>query len=308
MLAVAAHTLPGVETEWSTLETADQLRDIVSTKLFDFQCGMYSSGRRRAPIFLQLATASGMFSVWLPYQQLNGDTLFDAARTIVAPKLRHEVHRLEHLRIEGGASPTSSQRRLIEGQQRVVDDCVTFAEQLNTVAGLWAPDLNDGVAINCAPLWRCFGGSSVWQKECKACWEGLCDHKYEWSHMAMHLWPERVVPKCQNDRSLAIAHGLEDVFWEQDGRGKWVKRTPPEEAGKAGWQPTIDRLVAERTSRQVKDALAKLLAAPTAEGGGKRGRRSQATTELAASGDAARNGTKRKGKSARTRDESEELF
>ena len=37
--------------------------------------------------------------------------------------------------------------------------------------------------------------------------------KYDWAHIAMHLWPERVVPKCATDRSLAIAHGLEDVFW-----------------------------------------------------------------------------------------------
>jgi hypothetical protein len=28
----------------------------------------------------------------------------------------------------------------------------------------------------------------------------------------MRLWPERVVPKCAKDRSLAIAHGLEDFL------------------------------------------------------------------------------------------------
>jgi hypothetical protein len=30
------------------------------------------------------------------------------------------------------------------------------------------------------------------------------DGKYDWSHVAMHLFPERVVPKCATDRSLAI--------------------------------------------------------------------------------------------------------
>ena len=45
----------------------------------------------------------------------------------------------------------------------------------------------------------------------------------------MHLWPERVVPKCAADRSLAIAHGLEDNFWQPDSANadKWHPRTTP---------------------------------------------------------------------------------
>jgi hypothetical protein len=70
----------------------------------------------------------------------------------------------------------------------------------------------------------------------------------------MHLWPERVVPKCATDRSLAIAHGLEDVFWVEGADGKWTKRSRPT-------QP-VDDLVAERTSPAVKAALADLLATP----------------------------------------------
>lgn len=54
----------------------------------------------------------------------------------------------------------------------------------------------------------------AWQKECKECWDSLIAGEYDWSHMAMHLWPERVVPKCADDRSLAIAHDLEEFFWE----------------------------------------------------------------------------------------------
>ena len=47
----------------------------------------------------------------------------------------------------------------------------------------------------------------------------------------MSIWPERVVPKCVTDRSLAIAHDLEDLFWVEDG-GRWrnlgrrTKRSP----------------------------------------------------------------------------------
>ena len=44
----------------------------------------------------------------------------------------------------------------------------------------------------------------------------------------MSIWPERVVPKCVTDRSLAIAHDVEDLFWVEDG-GRWRNLNPPDE-------------------------------------------------------------------------------
>ena len=88
---------------------------------------------------------------------------------------------------------------------------------------------------------------------------------HDWSHLAMHLWPERVVPKCRTDASLAIAHGLEDVFWQQDDKGKWVAKDAPQE----GWETVIEKLVAERTSPAVKGALESLLNAPAPSNGRK---------------------------------------
>ena len=122
------------------------------------------------------------------------------------------------------------------------------------IAPLWNPDLDDGVIINFAPLWRLVPHHRSWQKECKKVWDKLCKGEYDWAHLAMHLWPERVVPKCRKDRSLAIAHGLEDVFWEEDSDGKWKPRKV--DSG------TVDRLVADRSSAAVKDALESLLDAP----------------------------------------------
>jgi hypothetical protein len=74
----------------------------------------------------------------------------------------------------------------------------------------------------------------------------------------MHLWPERVVQKCVKDRSLAIAHGLEDVFWVEGADGKWTARKTPTRS--------LDELVKERTSPAVKSALRSLLEAPAASG------------------------------------------
>ena len=87
----------------------------------------------------------------------------------------------------------------------------------------------------------------------------------------MHLWPERVVPKCAEDASLAVAHGLDEIFWRKDERERLVKKTAPP----GGWQPVIDELVSERTSQAVKSALESLLnaATPAASSGGRRGSR-----------------------------------
>ena len=145
---------------------------------------------------------------------------------------------------------------------------------MKRIAPLWNPNLNDGVIINFAPLWRLVPQHKAWQKECKKVWDKLVKGDYDWAHLAMHLWPERVVPKCQDDRSLAIAHGLEDDFWVEDKDEKWEKRKPPE----GGWGPFVKKLVDERTSPGVKAALESLLEAPTAGGGAKPKRRQRAAT------------------------------
>ena len=82
----------------------------------------------------------------------------------------------------------------------------------------------------------------------------MVDGEYDWAHLSMHLWPERVVLKCAKDRSLAIAHDLEDVFWFEDAAGKWQPRPTPKRP--------LDDLIAERTSAAVKAALQSLLEAP----------------------------------------------
>ena len=92
----------------------------------------------------------------------------------------------------------------------------------------------------------------------------------------MHLWPERVIPKCATDRSLAIAHGLEDVFWVEGDDGKWKPRPTPTRP--------VDELVRERTSIAVKAALKSLLEAPVANANGGRGRGRRAANAAADGG------------------------
>lgn len=215
----------------------------------------YSTSRRKAPIYWQLATPSASFSVWLYYHRFTTDTFYKVVNDYVKPKIDHEELKLARVRQEAGADPTRSQRRDIEAQEAFVAELKTFREEAERVATLWRPDLNDGVIINFAPLWRLVPQHKGWQKECKAVWDKLAGGDYDWSNLAMRLWPERVVPKCQKDMSLAIAHDLTEAFWQQDDNGKWrPKEVAPD---------VVERLVNERTSNAVKNALAALLEAPS---------------------------------------------
>jgi len=235
---------------------------------FDDHLKRYSKSRRQAPIYWPLSSAGGNYTIWLYYHHFRRDTLFQALNDFAKPKLQHERLKLERLRSDGGSQPVRSQREAIEVQESLVSELDGFAEELARVAPLWNPDLNDGVIINSAPLWRMIG-HTAWRKSVKECWDALCAGDYDWSHLAMHLWPERVVPKCAEDASLAIAHGLDEIFWQKDERDRLVKKAPPP----GGWRPVIDRLVAERTSPAVKAALQSLLSAPSPSGRARRGRR-----------------------------------
>jgi hypothetical protein len=242
----------------------DDPRAWIARSLFADHIKRYSKSRRKAPIYWQLATPSASYSVWLYYHRLTRDTFYKVLNDYVTPKLQHEERKLAGLLQDGSGSPTASQRKEIAEQEAFVAELRAFREEVARVAPLWSPDLNDGVIINFAPLWRLAPQHRAWQKECKACWDKLVAGDYDWAHLAMHLWPERVVPKCAKDRSLAIAHGLEPVFWEEDDAGKWQRRDVPHHE--------IDQLIAERTSAAVKDALKSLLQAPapvTSRGGRK---------------------------------------
>jgi len=248
------------------LETAlgSSIRGWIARSFFSQHIGAYSAFGRKSPIYWQLGTPSVSYSIWLYIHAFGKDTLFRVQNDFVAQKLAHEQRELEGLRAEAGPNPSGQQRKAIEAQEDFVEELRAFLDEVKRVAPLWNPNLNDGVIINFAPLWRLVPQHRAWQRELRASWEALCNGDYDWAHLAMHLWPERVVPKCATDCSLAIAHGLEDVFWAEADDGKWKPRSAPTRS--------VQELVRERTSSAVQAALNSLLEAPVAATGGNRGR------------------------------------
>jgi hypothetical protein len=106
----------------------------------------------------------------------------------------------------------SALRQELEELKVFLGELTDFRAELLRVAALpYKPDLNDGVILNAAPLHKLFR-LSKWAKDCKAAWDKLAAGDYEWAHIAYILWPERVKKACETDRSIAIAHGLEELY------------------------------------------------------------------------------------------------
>ena len=195
------------------------------TAFFADHLKRYSKSRRQAPIYWSLSTPSGSYTVWLYYHRLTDQTLYACVNDFIEPKLRQVNDEANRLRQQGGRS--SAQERELERLNDLQQELAGFRDELLRIARFWRPNLNDGVQITAAPLWRLFQ-HRPWQKTLKETWEKLEAGDYDWAHLAMSIWPERVVPKCVTDRSLAIAHDLEDLFWVEDG-GRWRNFGTPDE-------------------------------------------------------------------------------
>jgi hypothetical protein len=261
-------TAEAIEHEACEILGVKSLRDYFRkpTGFFADHLKRYSKSRRQAPIYWPLSSPNGLYTVWLYYHRLTPDTLFTVLRDHVKPKLEYEERQAFQLRQEAGATPSPSQRRDIAEAEELVEDLRAFKAELDRVAPLFRPDLNDGVIINHAPLWRMIG-LPKWRKDCQATWNELVKGDYDWAHLALHLWPERVIPKCATDRSLAIAHGLDAIFWREDPEkpGKWIARKVAD--------LELRGLIAERTSTAVKAAVESLVGATSNEGAPRRGRK-----------------------------------
>ena len=219
--------------------------------MFDDHLKLYSDGRRTAPIYWQFGIPSGRYSVWLYAHGLTRDSLFRLQNDVVAPKLAHEERQLANLIDQAGDNPSAMKRKEIAGAEALVEELRALLAELKRVAPLWNPTLDDGLALTMAPLWRLVGQHKVWQKKLQTTWDELAAGKYDWAHIAMYLWPERVVRKCATDRSLAIVHGLDNTFWMQGDDRKWTQR-------QTSVHP-LDELVRGRTTIAVKDALEGLI-------------------------------------------------
>jgi len=181
-----------------------------------------------------LQSRHGLYTAWVYYHRVNQDTL----PKLLGPKyLGGEIERtkqaIAELRPQDGSKRVLSRqddKRLGELDERLADveefasriqQIIRFQSDRGQTVG-WSPNLNDGVTLNASPLFGLIpwprktkrGGKSV--SELLALWQDLEGEKYEWAHMAMRYWPERVRAKCRQERTARVVDLLDRDLWKRE--------------------------------------------------------------------------------------------
>lgn len=196
----------------------EDVRRWLQRDFFAFHLQRYSKSRRKAPIYWPLSTTSGSYTLWVYYPSLTSQTLYTAINDFVEPKLKQVGGDVTVLRNMGSAR-TRDDEKQFEALQAFELELIELRDTLLKLAPTYNPNHDDGVQISAAPLWPLFR-HKPWQKVLKDTWANLEKGDYDWAHLAMNYWPDRVREKCKTDKSLAIAHGLEDLYIEPEAKPK----------------------------------------------------------------------------------------
>jgi hypothetical protein len=184
---------------------------------FPLHLKQYSKSRRKAPIYWPISTSSGSYTLWLYYPSLTSQTLYTAINDFIEGpncKLQQVEQDLIALRNKGSARSDADEKSF-EKLQSLEAELIELRETILEIAPNYHPNHDDGVQISAAPLWRLFR-HKPWQKVLKDTWTKLENGDYDWAHLALAYWPDRVREKCKTDKSLAIAHDLEDLYVEPE--------------------------------------------------------------------------------------------
>jgi hypothetical protein len=200
----------------------DDARHWLQTDFFAFHVQRYSKSHRKAPIYWPLATSSGRYALWLYYPSLTRETLYTTINDFLDPKLKQLGDELAALRSKGTARSRDDEQRF-EDLQSFELELTELRDTLLKIAPNYHPHPDDGVQITAAPLWSLFR-HKPWQRVLKETWDKLEAGDYDWAHLAMSYWPGRVRKKCESDKSLAIAHGLEELYIAPEVKPKKTRR------------------------------------------------------------------------------------
>ena len=174
---------------------------------------------RKRPVYWLLQSPKRSYSLLIFHERLTRDSLYRIlgpdylggaingahART---DELRAALHAMpqgrERKRLEAALADAMAMLHDLEQFRQLITEVTTATNERGDVVG-WQPEIDDGVLINMAPLYRLI---PTWSAEPKKAWAALQRGEYDWSHTAMRYWPDRVRKACENNKSYAIAHGL----------------------------------------------------------------------------------------------------
>ena len=173
------------------------------TGFFDYHFKRYTKSRRKAPIYWLLASEDGTMDYWVYYPKLSKNTL---PQLII--RLREQQEQLRTRLNAALAAHDKTQESQIRAEQEQVEGMM---DELNRIlAAGYVPNHDDGVPVTAAPLLH-LAASRPWRVECEKNMELLEKGDYDWSHLAMSMYPARVTQKAKKDWCMALTHGLEHI-------------------------------------------------------------------------------------------------
>ena len=173
------------------------------TGFFDYHFKRYTKSRRKAPIYWPLSSEDGTYTYWVYYPKLSKNTL-----PSLLIKLRSEDELLRSGINAAMASHDKTQESSLRAKQAQVEGMM---EEINQIlASGYEPNHDDGVPVTSAPMLKLVAHRG-WNNECKDNLEKLTKGEYDWSHLAMSMFPARVTQKAKKDWCLALTHGLEHL-------------------------------------------------------------------------------------------------
>lgn len=170
---------------------------------FDYHFKRYTKSRRKAPIYWPLTSEDGSITYWVYYPKLTKNTL-----PSLVVRLRQQQ---EQLRSALNAALTIHDKSKENEVRSTLQQTEKMMEQLNTIIATgYEPCHDDGVPVTAAPLYELFAHRQ-WRQECESNMNDLQEGEYDWSHLAMSLYPARITAKAKKDWCMALTHGLEHL-------------------------------------------------------------------------------------------------
>ncbi len=183
----------------------------------DFFTAWHFKWYRKRPVYWPIQSSKRSYGFVIFHEKITRETFYAIQREPYLDTKRNAVA----LRIADAQSTlgrvTGVNRKKLEKElddlQKLADELTAFAKDLEaiTLSG-YEPEENwidDGVILRMAPLWKVV---PIWKSEPKKYWDRLENGDFDWSHLAMKYWPDRVRQKCKHNKSYAIAHGHEEWY------------------------------------------------------------------------------------------------
>ncbi len=110
-----------------------------------------------------------------------------------------------------GTARSRDDEKVFEALQTLELELIELRDILLQIAPTYRPNHDDGVQITAAPLWQLFR-HKPWQKILKDTWAKLEKGDYDWAHLAMAYWPDRVREKCKTDKSFGVPPAVDSSY------------------------------------------------------------------------------------------------